>query len=203
MKIILATNNPNKLAEIQAYFKGLAIEPVSLAQLIEGVLKEEGNTLRENALQKARRVANRTGLWALADDTGLFVEALGGRPGVFSSRYAGTAASYSDNIKKLLAEMKDLPEEARGAYFSCVIALVAKDGREVTVEGRLEGEITREPRGRGGFGYDPIFFLPDRRCTLAELSLAEKNSISHRGRALFKMKGVLEGLVKLENSMRK
>jgi len=196
MKIVLATANKNKVEEIRAYLHDLPLEIFSLEHFPEISLKEEGNTLRENALQKARMVAKKTNFWALGDDTGLFVEALEGRPGVFSSRYAGEKASYKENVQKLLEEMRDVPEKNRGAFFSCVLALTHPDGREVVVEGRLEGVIAKEQKGDKGFGYDPIFWLPDRNCTLAEVSLDEKNKISHRGRALFKMKGVLEGLIK-------
>lgn len=198
MKVVLATNNRHKVEEIKAYLQDLDVTLLTPSPLV-GV-KEEGVTLRENALQKARAVAKVFGGWALADDTGLFVEALEGRPGVFSSRYAGEGASYQDNVQRLLEEMRPVPAEKRGAYFSCVIALVHPDGREVTVEGRLEGSIAQETQGDQGFGYDPIFFLPDRGCTLAEIPLEEKNKISHRGRALFKIKGVLEGLVRLEKN---
>ncbi len=197
MKIVLATQNRDKIIEIQTYLKNLDLEIISS----ETDLKEEGDTLRENALQKARAVAKATGQWALADDTGLFVEALGGRPGVFSSRYASEGSTYEQNVCKLLEEMREVPEEERGAYFSCVMALVYPDGREVTVEGRLEGSIAKEPRGSFGFGYDPVFFLPDRGRTLAEIPLEEKNKISHRGRALWKMRGVIEGLVKMEKTI--
>lgn len=201
MKIVLATNNKDKIREILAYFRDLDLDIIPLTPSPLGgeggvrgefKLKEEGTTLRDNALQKARTVAKATGQWALADDTGLFVEALEGRPGVFSSRYAGEGATYEQNVSKLLEEMRDVSDEKRDAYFSCVMALVYPDGREVTVEGRLEGTIAREPCGDHGFGYDPIFFLPDRACTLAEIPLEEKNKISHRGRALWKMRGVVE-----------
>lgn len=198
MKIVLATANKHKIEEIKAYLKGLSCEILSLENFPEVLLKEEGKTLRENALQKARITAKETGCWALGDDTGLFVEALEGRPGIFSSRYAGEKATYKENWEKLLGEMQNVAENNRGAFFSCVLALVHQDGREVVVEGRLEGLITTTPRGDRGFGYDPVFFLPDRGCTLAEISLGEKNKISHRGRALFKMRGVIEGLIKME-----
>lgn len=199
MKIVLATHNPHKLEEIENFFqevRGVVFEPAAK----NCILKEEGETLRENALQKARAAAQTTLGWALADDTGLFVEALGGRPGIYSSRYAGEKATYEENAAKLLDALKETPEENRTAYFSCIMALVHPDGREVTVEGRLEGCIASASRGQHGFGYDPVFFLPDRGCRLAELSLEEKNKISHRGRALYKMRGVLEELMKMENS---
>lgn len=203
MKIILATQNRHKVEEVRAYFESLrGLKDRSHLHRIQWEIAtppwadrndiETGRTLRENALQKARGVAQRAVEWALADDTGLFVDALGGRPGIFSARYAGENATFPQNIRKLLAEMKDVPEKDRSAHFSSVLALVHPDGREVTVEGRLEGVIAAEPKGKGGFGYDPVFFLPNRRCTLAEISIEEKNRISHRAKALFKMRGVLE-----------
>ncbi|OGQ04960.1 MAG: non-canonical purine NTP pyrophosphatase, RdgB/HAM1 family [Deltaproteobacteria bacterium RIFCSPLOWO2_12_FULL_44_12] len=198
MKIVLATENKHKIEEMKTYLNNLPLEILSKEHFPKITLEETGETLRENALQKARTVAKTTGFWAMADDTGLFVEALDGRPGVFSSRYAGEKATYKENVEKLLKEMRDVPEKDRGAFFSCVLALVHPDGREVVVEGRLEGVIAKEQSGAKGFGYDPVFWLPDRDCTLAEISLEEKNKISHRGRALFKMKGILEGLIKME-----
>lgn len=203
MKIVLATNNKHKVEEIRSCLQNLPLEILSLQLLPEVELKEEGKTLVENALQKGRCVAHATKEWALSDDTGLFVEALKGRPGIFSGRYAGEEASFQDNTNKLLEEMKNIPESKRGAYFSCVMALVSNGGEEILVEGRLEGSIAVKPQGSFGFGYDPIFWLPSRRCTLAEISLEEKNKISHRGQALFKMRGVIEGILKMENSIRK
>ena len=197
MKLVLATANPHKVEEIKKYFEGLQGVILSAAKNPEGSeLKENGSTLRDNALQKAREAAKQTGCWALADDTGLFVEALGGRPGVFSARYAGAEADAKKNVTKLLQEMKGASDPNRGAHFSSVLALVHPDGREVVVEGRLEGAIAQAPGGDQGFGYDPIFWLEDRRCTLAEISLEEKNKISHRGLALFKMKGMVEGIIR-------
>lgn len=198
MKVVLATQNRHKTEEIRSYLRDLQGVILSATKGLTEI-KEEGTTLRENALQKARTAAQATGQWALADDTGLFVEALDGKPGLFSARYAGEGATYEENVNKLLKEMQEVLDEKRRAYFSCVMALVYPDGREVTVEGRLEGEIAKEPRGSCGFGYDPIFFLPDRGCTLAEIPLEEKNKISHRGRALFKMWGVIEEIAKMEN----
>ena len=200
MKLILATANRHKVEEIKKYFEDLRGVILSAVKNPEGsALKEDGSTLRENALQKAREVAKQSGCWALGDDTGLFVDALGGRPGVFSARYAGAEGDAKKNIAKLLQEMEGISEPDRGAHFSSVLALVHPDGREVVVEGRLEGAINQAPKGDKGFGYDPIFWLKDRRCTLAEISLEEKNKISHRGLALFKMKGMVEGIIKNEN----
>lgn len=196
MKLVLATKNRHKVEEMQNFLRDLPLEIVSLDAYPNIVLREEGSSLRENAMHKARTVTAVTKEWALADDTGLFVDALGGRPGIFSARFAGEKATFEDNVDLLLKEMDGMKEKDRTAYFSCVLALAHADGREVVVEGRLEGLITRQPSGEKGFGYDPIFFLPDRGQTLAQLSLEEKNKISHRGMALFKMKGILEGLLK-------
>ncbi|MDO8527220.1 MAG: XTP/dITP diphosphatase [Deltaproteobacteria bacterium] len=194
MKIVLATENRHKVEEIRHFLGGLDLEMASLKNFPSVVLKEDGNTLRDNALQKARIVAKAAGQWALADDTGLFVEALDGKPGVSSARYAGKECDSQKNIDKLLAEMKNIPAEKRSAHFSCQLALVHPDGREVVVQGKLEGSIALKPGGEKGFGYDPIFYLPECHCTLAEISLEEKNKISHRGRALKGMRGVLESL---------
>lgn len=196
MKLVLATKNRHKVEEMQNFLRALPLEIVSLDAYPNIVLREEGSSLRENAMHKARAVTAITKEWALADDTGLFVDALGGRPGIFSARFAGEKATFEDNVDLLLKEMAGVADKDRSAYFSCVLALAQADGREVIVEGRLEGLITCAPAGEKGFGYDPIFFLPDRGRTLAQLSLEEKNKISHRGRALFKMKGILEGLLK-------
>ena len=145
---------------------------------------EDGATYEENALKKARSAAAFTGKPSLADDTGLEVEALDGRPGIHAARFAGEQCSFQDNITKLLTLLKGVPRERRGARFVCVLAFVAPDGREEFVRGELEGRITEEPAGIGGFGYDPVFFSPETGKTLAELSPEEKNRISHRRRAV-------------------
>lgn len=203
MKIVLATQNRDKLEEIGEFFRDLPVAWGLAADYPGLVLREEGKTLRENALQKARETARVAQGWALADDTGLFVEALGGGPGVRSARYAGAEASYEGNVRKLLGELAAVPSEKRGAWFACVLALVHPDGREVIVEGRLEGLITDWARGSFGFGYDPVFLLPEQNRTLAELTMEEKNRISHRGRALVKMKGVLEGMLETGSGEKK
>ncbi len=186
MKLVLATNNRHKIEEIKAYLTTVEILPRENFDL-----KEEGETLRENALQKARLVAVKAGMWALADDTGLFVDALDGRPGILSARYAGEQATAQDNIKKLLKELEGLSFEKRGAHFETVVALVHPDGREITVSGKLNGTIAEKSSGREGFGYDPVFWISSFRCTLAEIPLEQKNRISHRGKALEKLKTVL------------
>ncbi len=195
MKLVLATNNRDKVAEIKSFLAGLSLEIVGAYELagIPDVV-EDAATLRENALKKAREVAEVAGTWTLADDTGLFVTALRGAPGVYSARYAGPKASYLENVQKLLREMQPIKIGNRSAEFICVMALVHPDGREVVVESRLIGEITLAPQGKSGFGYDPVFLLPKQKKTLAELTLEEKNRISHRGQSLYKMKSVLETL---------
>jgi len=152
---------------------------------------EDGNTLEENALKKARGAADFTGLLALADDTALEIETLAGAPGVRSSRFAGEGATYADNVRKVLRLLNGVPWELRRARFRCVMALA--EGRwHHTVEGVCEGYITLEPRGTQGFGYDPIFYLPEWGMTFAEMDIRQKNRISHRGQALEQVKRILQ-----------
>lgn len=193
-KLLVATGNQDKVTEIKEKYRDLEFEIVSPGELnLELDVEETGSTLEENALLKARAGAEKTGLLTLADDTGLAVDALDGRPGVYSARFAGPDASYEDNNRRLLKLLEDIPDEKRQAAFCTVAALVDPERNlEVTVEGRLEGRILTEFRGKQGFGYDPIFFLPERGKALAELSLGEKNAISHRARALEKMKSKLQ-----------
>jgi|FLYL01.1.fsa_nt_gi XTP/dITP diphosphohydrolase len=179
-RLVVASKNPDKIAEVEDILMGQGL----VGELVRGLtwadVPETGATLEENALLKARAVSRETGLPALADDTGLEVVALGGRPGVYSARYAGEDATYADNVSKLLEEMAAAVD--RRARFRTVVALVEPNGETWTAEGVLEGEITRGPRGDGGFGYDPVFEVEGR--TLAELTPEEKNRISHRARAL-------------------
>lgn len=196
-RLVVATRNADKLKEIASVLAGLSVELVSANDFpdLHDVV-EDAPTLRENALKKAREVSLAVNEWALADDTGLVVPALNGAPGVYSARYAGEQASYADNCQKLLQEMRPFTdEEKRTAYFSCWMALIHPDGREVTVEGRVTGQILQELRGSSGFGYDPLFYLVELNRTMAELSLEEKNRISHRGKALRKIKAVIEELI--------
>ncbi len=190
MRLVVATRNPDKLREIRQKLRNLNIEVLSVGEF-EGVpeVEEDGETLEENALKKARVVAEATGLPAIADDTGLEVYALGGAPGVYSARFAGDNATYADNNRKLLALLKG--KEDRRARFRCVIAYVDGDIEEL-FEGVLEGEIIESLRGENGFGYDPVFYVPSLGRTLAELSREEKNEVSHRGRALDKLVAFLE-----------
>ena len=179
---VLATANPHKTEEMAAVLSALGIDVIARPGHV-GEVDETEDTLEGNALLKAHALAHATGQVAIADDTGLFVDALDGRPGVFSARYAGESATYAQNVDKLLAEMAMV--EDRRAQFRTVIALVSPEGDELVVEGVLDGAITREPRGENGFGYDPVFAPDDAPGrTLAELSASEKNSLSHRARAL-------------------
>lgn len=193
---MVATKNRGKFREIEACLEGLGFKLLSLHDLPEELqLVEDEETFRANALKKAREVACRTGKLTVADDSGLEVEALGGLPGVRSARFAGEGASDEENNRKLLEMLRGVPLEQRRAAFRCVMAVVDPEtGSERVVEGSCRGIILERPRGRGGFGYDPLFFVPERGKTMAELPLEEKNLISHRGQALKALKGVLREL---------
>ncbi len=196
MKLVIATRNQGKVREIREKFAPLREwEILSLQEAGDPPdVEEDGTTFAENALKKARAVAAFAGLPALADDSGLVVDALGGEPGVYSARYAGEGATDAQRNELVLSKLQGVPGERRSARFVCVMALAFPDGREYTVEGLCEGVILSEPRGGQGFGYDPIFFLPDLGRSMAELSLEEKNRISHRARALEKALAILESL---------
>lgn len=184
-ELLIATTNPGKVVEIRQALEGLGLTLLSLADFPNPPeVTEDSDTFEGNARKKAQHYARWRGTPALADDSGIVVEALGGRPGVHSARYAGQEATDEDNRRLLLKEMSDVPDGHRSASFVCVLVLVQPDGRELVAEGRVEGQVTRAPRGTGGFGYDPLFFVPSLGRTTAELTLAEKNKISHRGRAL-------------------
>ena len=159
---------------------------------IQGSVAETGRTFTENAIQKATAYARLSGLWTWADDSGLEVDALGGEPGIHSARYAGPDASDEDRYRLLLRRLAHVPPGQRSARFRCVVALATPEGRVETAEGRCEGEIALAPRGAHGFGYDPIFYLPERGKTMAELPLEEKNRISHRGQAARAARRILE-----------
>lgn len=185
MQIVLATHNKGKMSEINNLLSS-SYEVLTLDHFPDiKEIPETGKTLKENAFIKARTVFEMTGLPSLADDTGLEVEALGGEPGVFSARYAGEQASYQDNCEKLLKNMMRVPKENREAKFRTVIAY-KDDNRELSCDGSVMGEIAQSPKGSFGFGYDSVFYYPPLEKTFAELSEEEKNSISHRGRALRK-----------------
>jgi len=190
-EILLATKNRDKVREITKIFGDLPLKIRAAADFPDlPDVVEDGETLQENAAKKARVLAEKTGMLAVADDTGLFVPALDGEPGVYSARYAGEKATYEDNCLKLLRRMERLEGDARAAYFSCV-GVVAGEGVFLSAEGRVDGTILREPRGEEGFGYDPIFLHPPSGRTFAELSLDEKNRISHRALA---MRGIRQAL---------
>ena len=194
-KLLLATNNQGKVREYKSLLQNLPYQLVTLAD--EGIciiIKEEGKSFRENARLKAIAVAKESQLPALADDSGLEVDALGGEPGRLSARYAGDGASDKDRVDYLLARLKGVPWEKRTARFQCVIAIATPKGKVGFCSGECPGFITLEPRGECGFGYDPIFYLPELDKTMAELPLETKNMVSHRGQAARKVPRVLKRL---------
>ncbi len=192
MEIILATFNDNKAREIAAIMAPIEVKSLKeFGVIIDFDAVEDGETYRENAFKKVRAAAGEVEGIIVADDSGLEVDALGGGPGVHSARYAGEGAAASDLYTKLLGELEDVPEAERGARFVCVVAVRYPDGSEESVEGECRGVITREPRGGGGFGYDPVFYLPERGLTMAEITAEEKNSISHRANAFRALKKML------------
>jgi len=192
-RLVLATGNRGKIREIEDLLAGLSIDILTQEDLDAWPeLVETGDTFEENAAAKAKTLAAWAGTAALADDSGLEVEALGGAPGVVSARYAGKQGDDAANIARLLREMEGIPAEERGARFVCVLVLASPTGESVEIRDTCEGAITDAPRGEGGFGYDPVFAAAGRNRTMAELPLAEKNSISHRGKALRRLRAMLE-----------
>lgn len=192
-ELVLATTNPGKAREIASLVQGLGYTLRTLSDFRGLTLPpEEEISYSANALAKARAVTQATGLPVLADDSGLEVDALGGAPGVQSARYGGAELSDRERVKRLLAEIERVPDELRTARFRCVLALTAPWGEEAVVEGVVEGLLTRFPRGATGFGYDPIFWVPEVGRTFAELSLTEKARFSHRGRAVDAARPLLE-----------
>lgn len=184
MKLLLATNNDHKVREYRLLLEGLLCSLATLKEVgISEVVEELGGTFEENAVAKARGYASLSGLLTMADDSGLEVEALDGEPGVLSSRYAGPGAGDGERVRYLLEKMKDIPWEKRRARYRCVIAIAQPGGGLWVCEGRCEGFVALEPRGDQGFGYDPIFYLPDLALTMAELPPLNKNQISHRAQA--------------------
>ncbi|CAL1239606.1 RdgB/HAM1 family non-canonical purine NTP pyrophosphatase [Candidatus Methylocalor cossyra] len=192
-KILFASGNPGKLREITAILADRPVEIVPASAYALGEPAETGLTFVENALLKARHAARLSGLPAIGDDSGLEVDALGGAPGVWSARYAGEHADDAANNAKLLQELRAIPEVQRSARFRCVMVYLRheRDPSPLIAQGTWEGRILRSPRGTGGFGYDPLFFLPERGCTAAELTPQEKNRLSHRGQALRKLAAAL------------
>ncbi|MCF7741023.1 MAG: XTP/dITP diphosphatase [Candidatus Marinimicrobia bacterium] len=184
MKIVIASGNKDKIAEIKSIFKESDFTFLTLDDFSDcPEVIEDGNNLFENALKKAKEISEFTGLPAISDDTGLEVDALDGRPGVYSARYAGENATYSDNVDKLLSEMNGIPAQQRTARFRTVCVFF--NGENIVhAEGKVEGQIITERRGDKGFGYDPVFYIEEQDKTFAELDKDEKNEISHRGKAL-------------------
>ena len=183
-ELLLATTNYHKLEEYRAIFSGLPFHFLSLHDIhLDPDVEETGTTFAENAELKALAYARASGMLTLADDSGLEIDALGGAPGIYSARFAGKETSYEERFRLLLEQLKGLTRERRTARFRCAIALAEPSGYHQTVEGTLEGLIADTPRGQYGFGYDPIFFIPELGKTSAELTPEQKNRISHRGRA--------------------
>ena len=192
MKVIFATGNDDKLREIREITANMDIEIVSMKEAGCFVdVEETGTTFEENAYLKASAIAKKCGLPTLADDSGLEIDYLGKEPGIYSSRYMGVDTPYSVKNADLLKRMEGVPDEERTARFVCAVCYVRPDGSSETVRGTMEGRVAYEPAGANGFGYDPIFFLPERGCTSAELPPEEKNRISHRGKALRMMRDIL------------
>jgi len=194
VRLLLGTRNPGKAREIGSLLQGVPVEVVTLSDLgIAEEVPEEGATFEENAVAKATAYARLTGLWTLADDSGLEVDALGGEPGVHSKRYAPTDP---ERIARLLARLEGVPWERRTARFRCVVALALPGGSVHRAYGQVRGYITPWPAGNGGFGYDPVFYLKHLGRTMAQLSTEEKNAVSHRGRAVRAIRALLETLVR-------
>jgi XTP/dITP diphosphohydrolase len=193
MKLVIATNNKNKIVEIKNKFASIdGLQLIPLAEFPGAPeVVEDGATFHENAHKKAQETSKFTGYPSMADDSGLVVDALGGRPGIFSARYGGESADDTERNRKLLAEMNGVPAGLRSARFVCVIAVMVPGGGSYFAEGTCEGVIAESMRGDRGFGYDPIFFLPAIGKTMAELTLDEKNRISHRAKALEEARKIL------------
>ncbi|KQC08853.1 MAG: hypothetical protein APR62_03890 [Smithella sp. SDB] len=199
MKIVFASGNEGKVREINEMLEGMEIELVSLKDYSNvPEIIEDGSTFLENALKKAKIISEFTGEAVLADDSGLQVDALGGEPGIYSARYAGEKATDEDNIDLLLKKLKNIPQEKRTAFFCCALVLYKTDGSYDSFESKWHGVIIDERRGENGFGYDPVFFVPELKKTAAELFPEIKNKVSHRGQAFAQLRRKLAE--KLNNS---
>jgi XTP/dITP diphosphohydrolase len=195
-EVLLATRNRGKVREIRKLLKGMGVRIQCLQDLPEAPeVEEDGSSFAENALKKARFYAALSGVLTISDDSGVEVEALKGQPGVYSARYAGEGASDQDNNQKLLKKMEGTPASKRGASFKCSIAIVSPDGKEAVAEGSCKGKIGFREVGRRGFGYDPLFILPRYGKTMAQFTLGEKNKISHRGKALRKLRRIIRSFL--------
>ena len=194
-KMIFATGNEGKMREVRMILGDLGAEILSLKEAgIQAEAEENGTTFDENAVIKAKEIMEKTGALVLADDSGLEVDALNGEPGIYSARYMGHETSYHIKNKNLIERLEGKTGEERSARFVCAIAACFPDGRVLTTRGTMEGQIGYEEKGENGFGYDPIFYLPEYQCYSGELPLEEKNKLSHRGKALRLMKEQLEAL---------
>lgn len=186
MKLVLASNNAHKLEEMRAILSALRMEVVSQREIGLSIEPDEsGETFEENSYIKAKTIMDVCGLPTIADDSGLMVDALNGAPGVYSARFGGEKCKTDrDRLEYLLEQMKTVPDEERGAKFVSVITMLTSDGKKITARGECHGIILRQAQGENGFGYDPVFFVPEKNCSFAQLSSAEKNQISHRAKAL-------------------
>lgn len=195
-RIIFATGNAGKMKEIRNILADIPAEVVSMKEAgVQADIVEDGKTFAENAVIKAKAIMELTGEIVLADDSGLVIDYLNGEPGIYSARYMGEDTSYRIKNANLIERLSGVPDEKRTARFVCAIAAAFPDGRVEITEGTIEGRIGYEEKGENGFGYDPIFFVPEYGCTTAELSEEQKNQISHRGKALTAMKAALKGAV--------
>lgn len=201
--VIIATKNKGKAKEFESLFSPRGYEVKTLLDIPDAPdVEETGTTFEENAILKAEEIAGRLGCIVISDDSGLMVDALDGRPGVYSARYAGLQKDDQANMDKLLRELEDVPEEKRTARFYCALAVASPSQETLTVSGTMEGFITEAPRGENGFGYDPVFFVKEQGKTTAEMSQEEKNKISHRGRALQALEHKLDSFLKEEGETR-
>ena len=185
MRLIIATGNEDKVREIDEILEGTGFEAISMKQAgFNPDIVEDGKTFEENAIKKAMAVHELSGEYVMADDSGLCIDALDGAPGIYSARFCGEDSTYEEKFKKIFEMLADVPEEKRTAQFVCAIAVVKPDGTSVTVRGECRGVLHEKPAGENGFGYDPIFYVPEFGMTTAQMDPEVKNSISHRGRAL-------------------
>ncbi|MBT2697875.1 XTP/dITP diphosphatase [Bacillus sp. ISL-40] len=195
-EVIIATKNPGKAREFEHIFASRGIEVRTLLDFPEiPDVDETGSTFEENAILKAEAVSQALGKMVIGDDSGLMVDALEGRPGIYSARYAGEPKNDQNNTDKVLSELKGLPDEKRSARFYCALAVAVPGQETITVSGTCEGRILEEQRGTNGFGYDPVFYVPEKSLAMAELSSDEKNKISHRANALKKLDVVLDSIL--------
>jgi len=195
-KIVFASSNAGKVREVDQLLEGLNVEVVPLSEFNVPEIEETGLTFLENSILKARNAAHHTGLPAIADDSGIAVDLLQGRPGIYSARFAGVSASDEDNLKKLIEMIKPFPEDQRTARFICSMVYLRheNDPTPIIAQGVWEGQLVIDPKGENGFGYDPIFYLSSQQCTSAELTSEIKNTLSHRGQALRKLLEKLSSL---------